>query len=649
MIEILDWLSRQLSGEPMAVGLVVMLFAMAGGIVVLGRYVPGMAVVLAIAAAAGAAGQGLMTVFVATALGAVAGDLVSYAIGRRAGAGLAEWGWLGNREAPFAVAEQALEPRPLMGIAFARWRPSARAMVPAYAGIERVAVVPFVIVSILSGAAFAAVAVFGVGGAAAILAEIGGRLSVAVIAALIVLALALWLGRFAASITFSYVVEARQAAHRWADAREGRVARFLAWTLNPEDVTGLLVLLWTAVLFIALFLFAELAGDVWQADDIVDADLALNRFVQSFRSPALDTVMIVITMLGDWMVLTTVAAAVTGWLLFKRSFWVAGAFAGALLATPAFVALVKGLLGRARPLTDLYSGVDNFSFPSGHATNSMVLFGLVAVLISGGFRGRWRAVVGAAIAILPLAIAGSRIYLQAHWPSDVTAGLAFALAVTAAFAIALRWLPSAPVHPRGLALVAVTALVLAGGANIALNFDKSVVKYAPHDLAVPLSEAEWQADPWARVGQGRVGFEGELETPFVVQWLGDTALLDEALVADGWERAGAWQPVGRAGARLVPRMHLGREPDAIWIRADPEGGSLVFQLWRSRYKVDEQPLFVATVARLVDLLGVVAIVDDDRLPPRPSIERLQRAIADAAGSDPARRYVLARELEPDPD
>ena len=648
MIELLDWISAELAGHPLAVGLVVMLFAMAGGIVVVGRYVPGMAVVLAIAAAAGAAGEGLGIVFAAAALGVVAGDIVSYAIGRRAGADLAEWGWLGGREAPFSAAEQVLERHPLLGLAMARWRPATRAMVPALAGIERVAAVPFVLVSVLSGIAFAAIAVFGVGLGAGLLAEIGGRLSVAIIGALVALGLALWVGRFAASVVLAHVGVARVAAHRWAGRREGPVARFLVWVLDPDDVTGLLILLWAAVLFVALFVFAGLAGEVWEAEDIVDADLALNRFVQAVRSPPLDHVMVFITMLGDWMVLTAVAIAVVGWLLYNRSFRVAALFAAAVLATPAFVALVKSLLARARPLMDLYDGVDNFSFPSGHATNSMVLFGLVAVLISSGFRGRWRVIVGCAIAILPLAIAGSRVYLQAHWPSDVTAGLAFALAVTAAFAIALRWMPAAPVHPRGLAIVAATTLAVVGGANIALNFDRSMAKYAPHDLAVPLAMAAWEADPWGIVGRGRVGFEGEIETPFVVQWVGDTALLDAALGADGWTRSGAWQPVGRDGARLIPRMHLGRLPDEIWIKAGA-GETLVFQLWRSRYDIDGAPLYVATVTRLVDLFGIIAIVDDDRLPPPGAIEALQRAIDAAAGGDPAQRFVLADTLQADPD
>ncbi len=643
MIEFLDWLSQQLAGAPLAVGLGVMVFAMAGGIVYVARFVPGMAVVLAIAAAAGATGEGLTTVFVATALGALMGDLVSYALGRRYGMALAGWGWLGRREAPFGAAAAVVERRGLLGVALARWRPRARAMVPAYAGIARVAAVPFVIVSILSALVFAAVTVFGIGLVAGVLAEIGGRLSVAIIGALIALALVLWLGRFAASLTLAYVDDARKAAHRWADAREGRIARLLAWTLDPKDVTGLLVLLWTAVLFVALFMFAELAGDVWEAEDIVDADLAINRFVQAFRTHWLDTAMIAITMLGDSTVLVVVAVASVLWLLATRNFWVAAAFTGAILLATGFVALIKGILGRARPLTDLYSGVDNFSFPSGHATNSMVLFGLIAVLISSAFRGRWRVVVGGAIAILPLAIAGSRIYLQAHWPSDVVAGLAFALAVTAAFAIALRWLPFAPSAARGLAVVVALALAGAGGANIALRFDASRTKYAPHDLSVPLTLAQWQADPWQLVGRGRVGFEGEIETPFVVQWRGDTAQLEAALRADGWSRAEPWQPVGRDGARLVPRLHLGRLPAQLWINTGSEG-TLVFQLWRSRYDVDETPLYVATVAALEDIFGIVAIVDDDRLDPQAAIERLQGAIAAAGGAE-AGHYVLATDLK----
>jgi undecaprenyl-diphosphatase len=88
------------------------------------------------------------------------------------------------------------------------------------------------------------------------------------------------------------------------------------------------------------------------------------------------------------------------------------------------VELVKAGVARARP--DALEPIiveHGFSFPSGHATLSMVAYGVLAVLISRSRlpRGvRTAAIVG--LALLVVAIGVSRIWLGVHYPTDVLAG-----------------------------------------------------------------------------------------------------------------------------------------------------------------------------------------------------------------------------------
>ena len=58
MTDLIDWLTVQLAANPLAVAAVVAALATAEGVIVVGIFVPGATVVLAIAAAAGAAGEG---------------------------------------------------------------------------------------------------------------------------------------------------------------------------------------------------------------------------------------------------------------------------------------------------------------------------------------------------------------------------------------------------------------------------------------------------------------------------------------------------------------------------------------------------------------------------------------------------------------
>ena len=263
---------------------------------------------------------------------------------------------------------------------------------------------------------------------------------------------------------------------------------------------------------------------------------------------------------------------------------------------------------------------------------------------------------------MPEAIAASRIYLQAHWPSDVGAGLAFAVGVTAAFVLALSWLPVGEVAPRGLGLTVGAALLVAGSANIAMNFDRARESYAPHEMLLPIGLAEWQADGAQIVGRGRVGFEGEVETPFFLQWLGDRTALDAALVADGWSRSPAWnletlglllQPgTGVRDVPVLPQLHLGRAADERWIKPLAGHGRLVFRLWLSRYTVDELPLYVGTI-EAEDLESIVGLftVFEERPLDDADLAPLRQAI-DAASRGSEARHVFgdpSAQLEEDDD
>ena len=98
--------------------------------------------------------------------------------------------------------------------------------------------------------------------------------------------------------------------------------------------------------------------------------------------------------------------------------------------------LVVALIGRAlseiqkiwvdRPRPSLEPHlvlVKTQSFPSGHATSSMVFYLALALALAGHSRWTRLAIVGAIAFSLLIGI--SRVMLGVHWPSDVIAGWAF--------------------------------------------------------------------------------------------------------------------------------------------------------------------------------------------------------------------------------
>ena len=134
--------------------------------------------------------------------------------------------------------------------------------------------------------------------------------------------------------------------------------------------------------------------------------------------------MIDVTALGGGFVLTLAVIVVTGLLLVRRLWLTAALVLAATISGSILAGQAKFFFHRTRPtLVDHLIDVTGLSFPSGHATNSAIVYLTLAGLIAQVERGhRTRAYTMAVATLLVGAIGISRVYLGVHWPSDVLAG-----------------------------------------------------------------------------------------------------------------------------------------------------------------------------------------------------------------------------------
>ena len=133
------------------------------------------------------------------------------------------------------------------------------------------------------------------------------------------------------------------------------------------------------------------------------------------------TIFPVITTLGDPITVILITAGIIGVGVYHGSVRIVLAGVG-IPVTVGIGAIIKLLFERARPVSEYSANLGTFSFPSGHSSGSMIAFGLLAYFAFMKLPGPWGFVAAGILLLVPIAVGISRIYLGAHYPSDVVAG-----------------------------------------------------------------------------------------------------------------------------------------------------------------------------------------------------------------------------------
>ena len=134
-----------------------------------------------------------------------------------------------------------------------------------------------------------------------------------------------------------------------------------------------------------------------------------------------------LTGFGDAAVLLPLSVAILMWLLSNDSRRVVGSWVTAVGLCVAATALLKIYLYACPPASDFVS-------PSGHSSLSVLIYGAIALVIAAQHSGWLRAVILVTGASLIVAIAGSRLWLNAHSAPEVAVGVVIGIATLTLFA-----------------------------------------------------------------------------------------------------------------------------------------------------------------------------------------------------------------------
>jgi undecaprenyl-diphosphatase len=171
----------------------------------------------------------------------------------------------------------------------------------------------------------------------------------------------------------------------------------------------------------------DLATQAWATAHMQSAPAAWPTLLQGF------------THLGDVLFLAIVTVAFAVYLMRQRRWLDVQVWLFFCTFNGLAIRVLKLAAGRERPENLHGLLVSGASFPSGHSAGSVLVYGLLAALLSAALPPRHRALWLVLAAAWTLCIGLSRVLLAAHWASDVAAGWALGLAsLCAALAVLQR-------------------------------------------------------------------------------------------------------------------------------------------------------------------------------------------------------------------
>ena len=582
---------------------------------VIGLFVPGALIMFGVGAIVAVGSLDLWATLAWAAAGAIAGDASSYWLGRHYRAELHNRWPFSRYPKLLAKGMTFFHRHGSMSIFLGRFVGPVRPVIPAVAGMLGMPPARFYAANILSALGWAPTYILpGVvfGASLGLAGAVATRLALIFVLLLILIWSGVWIVSRSVIWLQPRAEQGLLQLQTWADSalpvRTWSLRGMVAALLDPTRAESRALLVFAVVLIAAAWVFFGIIEDVLTGDPLVVVDKTVYHLLQGLRTPLGDSVMIALTQLGDAVVTLPVIAAVLLWLVWKRAwrpaaYWLAAASFGAVLTV-----IFKAGFGLPRPLP-MYDGSIAFGFPSGHAAMSIVIFGFLAVLAARELSLRGQLAVFSVMALLAGLIAFSRIYLGAHWLSDVLGGLSFGVAWVALLGIAYLRRPAPALAARGLLTVAASALIVGAVIHAANQRSADTARYAVQHPSTVMAQQDWWRQGWQTLPAWRIDIEGEYEQPLTVQWAGSLDFLRARLAAQGWrealpvsgKRLLLWLDTHRTAMQLplLPHVHDGRYETLAMIyplKGTPDQ-RLVLRLWSSEImlQTSRTPIWIGTV------------------------------------------------------
>ncbi len=400
-----------------------------------GLFMPGESLVLVAGFLAGQRVFDLDILILTIAVAAVVGDSVGYEFGRRVGRGWLERHGrrLGIRREHFDRIDRFIGRHGGKSVFVSHFLHVFRALMPFVAGANRMPYGRFFVFNAL-GCTLWAVALTALGyffgeswnAIAKWMGRAGALVGAVLLLGLVLGRLWTWLVQHEAEIRSRWTELLKRPKVADLLRRFSRQLEFLEGRLTPGGYLGLHLTIGATIVLLTGWWFGSIVEDLVTQDSMVTLDHVAAAWFNLHATATGTAIAKVITFAGSGVFITTASLGLALFCLWRKAWYrlvmlVLAVGGGSLLNLA-----LKQVFHRSRPIiAHPLTEASGYSFPSGHTIGATLFYGLLAVFILQSVsEWRWRVLTLLLAGLIISMIGASRIYLAAHYLSDVLGAVA---------------------------------------------------------------------------------------------------------------------------------------------------------------------------------------------------------------------------------
>ncbi len=436
---------------------------------------------------------------------------------------------------------------------------------------------------------------------------------------IVILWLIFWaIQRFFMLIVF-YVNKTIDRIWNWLNRRHSSkyLIRIITNKVNPDDhhqLTLILLAFLCLLCFLAILICIFIYGSPNQFNN------AIFYFLQSIRSHSGNNFFAMMTILGDKRVIFTIAGLTAIGLSMQRQWRPFFHLVLITLVTSVIIEAFKWVLYSPRPGGFVIANTSS-SFPSGHTAFSLAIFGFLSFLTAQQFSRKWHWIPYTITSILVALIGLSRLYLGAHWMTDILASVFLSFIILLLTIIAYRRYSPPAFSQLAWPIIVVLAVSLSWAGYSAVLFKSIMEEYEPYSPTQEISIHEWWNNPLQYLPIYRLDRLGNPIQPFNVQWAAPLNDIKQNLLGHGWQLIQSKNNVKSAIGRLAsynPENHLPilaqlyrlKPPVLFMIKHVHHSSTIIeLRLWESgvQFYANLIPLWVGSVNYHAPPLRLISI------------------------------------------